>query len=316
MRAIVEDIRRRIATSEEALTEVKAAVKNSQEAVARFTDDPRAAQIPLDTTPRKLMELERLHSAHLADVNIAFSNAKNGAKDSRDTTDKHRQRVKSLRSELVSLQGNISNLKRAITERIARLEELKLPSAADESAVLRLIDQETRTREQLREFQDLAVSLELAIDTATTAAALRHQRETIREKERALERAKQLLRRYQPWAKYFDTLSAVVTSQQHEAVANFTRQYGPRTSVMQRRLRAVYGFNEIDIRSYESTIRVRVKRAREELRPTDYFSQSQLQTLVLSLFLTACISQTWSSLPAVLFDDPITHSTTSIRTRF
>ena len=77
--------------------------------------------------------------------------------------------------------------------------------------------------------------------------------------------------------------------------------------MIQRRLRAVYGFDEIDIRSYESTIRVRVKRASEELRPTDYFSNSQQQTLLLGLFLTACISQTWSTLPAVFFDDPVTH---------
>ena len=305
--AIVEDLRRRIATSKKELIEFKAAVKNRQAAVARLSHDPRAAQIPLDTKPRKLMELERSHRAHVSDVNIAFANATNAAKKSRDTADKHRQRVKSLRSELVTLQNNISNLKRAITERKARLEEFKLAPDADESAALRLIDQETRTSEQLRELQDRAVSLELAIDTATTAAALRHQRGTIRRKERGIERTKQMVQRHQSWAQYFDQLSVLVTSQQHDAIANFTRQYGPRTSVIQRRLRAVYGFEEIDIRSYKSNIRVRVKRASEELRPTDYFSQSQQQTLLLGLFLTACISQTWSSLPTVLFDDPITH---------
>ena len=150
-------------------------------------------------------------------------------------------------------------------------------------------------------------SLELAIDTATTAAALRHQRQVIRQQERAIERAKQTVQLHLPWLKYFDQLSDMVSSQQHEAIDNFTREYGPRTSVIQRRLRAVYGFDEIDIRSYESTIRVRVKRASEELRPSNYFSNSQQQTLLLGLFLTACISQTWSTLPAVFFDDPVTH---------
>ena len=52
---------------------------------------------------------------------------------------------------------------------------------------------------------------------------------------------------------------------------------------------------------------MRVKRQGEELRPTDYFSQSQQQTLLLGLFLTACISQTWSSLSPVFLDDPVTH---------
>jgi exonuclease SbcC len=43
------------------------------------------------------------------------------------------------------------------------------------------------------------------------------------------------------------------------------------------------------------------------LRPTDYFSQSQQQTLLLALFLTACISQTWSAFSPVFLDDPVTH---------
>ena len=69
----------------------------------------------------------------------------------------------------------------------------------------------------------------------------------------------------------------------------------------------MYGFDDVEIHSHESTIRVRVKRRDEELRPTDYFSQSQQQTLLLGLFLTTCLSQTWSSLSPVLLDDPVTH---------
>ena len=99
----------------------------------------------------------------------------------------------------------------------------------------------------------------------------------------------------------------MVSSQRNEAIVNFTREYGPRTSVIQRRLRSVYGFDEIEIRSHESAIDVRVKRHGEELRPIDYFSQSQQQTLLLSLFLTTCSSQRWSAFSPVLLDDPVTH---------
>jgi DNA repair protein SbcC/Rad50 len=52
---------------------------------------------------------------------------------------------------------------------------------------------------------------------------------------------------------------------------------------------------------------VRVRRGKENLRPVDYFSQSQQQTLLLGLFLTACSSQTWSSFSSVFLDDPVTH---------
>ena len=305
--ATVDDLRGRIATAQETVTDAEAAVESSQAEATRFRDDPRAAQISLDTPPLQLTELEKRHRGQLSEVNAAFADAKKAAKKSRDAADGHRQRVRSLRFDLGALRNEISNLKKTITETKARLEESKLPSDADEAAALRSIDEEARTNEQLLKLRDSAVSLELAIDTATTAAALRHQRQVIRQQERAIERAKQTVQLHQPWLKYFDQLSDLVSSQQHEAIGNFTRAYGTRTSVIQRRLRAVYGFDEIDIRSYESTIRVRVKRASEELRPTDYFSNSQQQTLLLGLFLTACISQTWSTLPAVFFDDPVTH---------
>ena len=78
-------------------------------------------------------------------------------------------------------------------------------------------------------------------------------------------------------------------------------------SAIQERLRAVYGFEGIDTRSHEGTIRVRVRRGMEVLRPTDYFSDSQQRTLLLGLFLTASISQSWSSLSTVLLDDPVMH---------
>ena len=53
----------------------------------------------------------------------------------------------------------------------------------------------------------------------------------------------------------------------------------------QRRLRSVTVSTKSEYTSHESTIRVRVKRRGEELGPTDYFSQSQQQTLLLGLFV-------------------------------
>ena len=110
-----------------------------------------------------------------------------------------------------------------------------------------------------------------------------------------------------PWLEYFGRLRKRLTTQQDNAVSDFVNDYGPRTSVIQRRLRSIYGFDDIEIHSHESAIRVRVRRRGEELRPIDYFSQSQQQTLMLGLFLTTCISQTWSTLSTVLMDDPVTH---------
>ena len=170
-----------------------------------------------------------------------------------------------------------------------------------------MVAEQSRLRAQLLALRDDASSMEMAMDAATTAAALTTLQQTVRNREKAVELAVVKRDRYLPWLKYFDEISGLVCSQQNEAIAKFTREYGPRTSVIQRRLRSVYGFDEIDISSRESAIYVRVRRHGEELRPTDYFSQSQQQTLLLGLFLTACGSQTWSAFSPVFLDDPVTH---------
>lgn len=68
-----------------------------------------------------------------------------------------------------------------------------------------------------------------------------------------------------------------------------------------------YSFGEIEVSSKDSAIGIRVHRKGLALRPADYFSQSQVQTLVLGLFLTACSSQTWSGFSSIMMDDPVTH---------
>ena len=147
----------------------------------------------------------------------------------------------------------------------------------------------------------------MAVDAATTGAAFKRLHQGIHRRKEAIKTAQRKQERHKPWLKYFEALSELLSSEQSAAVLNFTSAYGPRTSVIQRRLRSVYGFDEIEILSEKSKIRVRAKRQGEELRPTDYFSQSQQQTLLLGLFLTTCLSQTWSALSPVFLDDPVTH---------
>lgn len=43
------------------------------------------------------------------------------------------------------------------------------------------------------------------------------------------------------------------------------------------------------------------------LTPSDYFSESQIQIAMLSLFLSANLTQNWSHFCPVLLDDPVEH---------
>jgi exonuclease SbcC len=287
--------------------EQKTALSRAQEEISRLRADPQLTQVSLDIEPTQLAELEKGNLQHLDSFKAETTKTEAEANQKKLELGMLRQETTSLKEQLSALRTQLVSFQKIVSQITIRLEESKLPADTSEESLLVLIEEQSRLQAQLVALRDTASSLELAMDAATTAAALTTLQETVRNREKAVARAAAKRDLHMPWLKYFDEVSRLVSSQQNEAIASFTREYGPRTSVIQRRLRSVYGFDEIEMRSHESTISVRVKRNGEELRPTDYFSQSQQQTLLLGLFFTACSSQTWSAFSPVFLDDPVTH---------
>ncbi|MDY7573084.1 AAA family ATPase [Actimicrobium sp. CCI2.3] len=168
--------------------------------------------------------------------------------------------------------------------------------------------QDAATRETIAlHLRNRVADIEVAVDTAATSAAFQNMRDRILGSEKLVEQAEERAGKVEPWVTYFEDVTKLLGGQQAVATEHFIEQYGPRTAVIQQRLRPVYGFGEIKVSSKDSAIGIRVHRNGQELRPTDYFSQSQVQTLVLGLFLTACSSQTWSGFSSIMMDDPVTH---------
>jgi exonuclease SbcC len=306
-RTVLTNARNLLAAKTAELNDRKAAFARVQEEVSHLLNDPRSAKISLEIGNEQLANDERRNLDGITTFKNGAASALLEVAQKKSEISALRQESTSVKAQLPTLRTQIANLQRTVAQITARLQESKLPTDANEAFLLSLIAEESRIQAQLLPLRDTISTLELAIDAVTTAAALTTLQQNIRNKEKAVELAARRRDQHQPWLAYFSKLSRLVSSQQNEAIANFTSEYGPRTSVIQRRLRSVYGFDNIEIQSHESTISVRVKRNGEELRPTDYFSQSQQQTLLLGLFLTACISQTWSGFAPVLMDDPVTH---------
>lgn len=313
-RTAVEAARDAVASAKNAITAMKTQADEKTAALARVDEetnrlraDPRLTQVSLDIEPGQLAELAQLNLKHLEGFKAEAAKAEEEANQKKPQIVVLRQEATSLKAQLTTLRTQLGNIQKAVTQITIKLEESNLPPDSGEQSLLALIAEQSRLQAQLLALRDAAASMELALDAATTAAALTTLRQTVRNREKALVQAVAKRDLHKPWLKYFDEVSRLLSSQQNEAIARFTLEYGPRTSVIQRRLRSVYGFDDIEIRSHESTISVRVRRNGEELRPIDYFSQSQQQTLLLGLFLTACSSQTWSAFSPVFLDDPVTH---------
>lgn len=306
-KATIAELDSAIEAGQKALVDRERELDECRGEIRRLRADRRMDQVALDTEASQLEEASDRQGIELRRIELAVSEAVEVAKERSAAANTLRERVAALRSSLDGLKKDIATRRRTVAETNAQLAESGLGVGAGEDEVGRLLEKETRARGQLAELRDFADSVEVAMDTAMTAAALKHQRREIREKEHLIEEAMRNIERYESWRKYFAEVIERVAGRQNAAVASFADEYGPTASAIQQRLRSVYGFQGIDTRSYESTIRVRVKRGDETLRPTDYFSDSQQRTLLLGLFLTACISQTWSSLSTVLLDDPIMH---------
>lgn len=209
---------------------------------------------------------------------------------------RHQQASQSWTALQASIQSATASLTAAGFESAVTEEELRLQievAAAREAAAAGL--------------RDRVAELEVAVDTAATSAAFQSLRERILANQRLEEEATTRAQKLHSWVAYFTAVTKALATQQAFATEHFITEYGPRTAVIQQRLRPVYGFGEIEVTSKDSAIGIRVHRKGEALRPTDYFSQSQVQTLILGLFLTACSSQTWSGFSSIMMDDPVTH---------
>lgn len=199
----------------------------------------------------------------------------------------------------------------AAMTRIKELGRTLLESGLTEEATRQEVEAASRANSEranrVAAILDRAQALEVALDAAATAAAMQSVRKRVGDAVAKADEAEARAAAHRPWVEYFSEIGALLQERQLSATRQFTEQYGPRTAVIQRRLRPVYGFGDIDITNQGANIAVRVKRNGVSHRPSDFFSQSQVQTLLLGLFLTASSSQTWSGFSPVLMDDPVTH---------
>jgi exonuclease SbcC len=217
------------------------------------------------------------------------------------------QAASASKKALEDVQRRWGDITASISEFSASLAQTGLSADSSDTQVTNRMSANSEEQALVAVLRDRSMDLEIALDAATTAAALESLRKSVAECIKSIETIRQERSRHEPWGKYFDNISKLLSTQQRAATEQFTREYGPRTAVIQRRLRPVYGFGDLEVSSRGAAIGVRVMRNGEALRPTDYFSQSQVQTLVLGLFLTACSSQTWSAFSSVMMDDPVTH---------
>lgn len=254
-----------------------------------LTDAERATEeqrVSMSAAAQSTNELVDSQKAVQAAAKTAVTAARTGYQQASQALTGHQTRIHSVLSELAAAKFDS-----AVSQEQLR-QQMEVTMAREVTAL---------------GLRDRVAELEVAVDTAATSAAFASIRQRILANQALLQEATAQAQKIQPWLEYFTDVKKLLSAQQAFATDHFITEYGPRTAVIQQRLRPVYGFGEIEVSSKDSAIGIRVHRKGESLRPTDFFSQSQVQTLVLGLFLTACSSQTWSGFSSIMMDDPVTH---------
>jgi exonuclease SbcC len=271
-----------------------------------FVEAQRGA-INLSTGSEALQDSLREHEARLSQTSKLSQDASAAAEGARAAQSACEGRANAAKAAHQTALRSLNDLKATVQSGIAELAAAGLSGESTEAQVnqnLKAAQARELTAQALRE---RAAELEVATDTAATSAAFQSIRARIDTHENIAKQAEGRAALVAPWIKYFEGVSKLLSGQQAMATEHFTAGYGPRTEMIQQRLRPVYGFDGVAVTSKGSSIQIHIRRNGEDLRPTDFFSQSQVQTLVLGLFLTACSSQTWSGFSSIMMDDPVTH---------
>lgn len=279
----------------------------SQQNLDALVSDPRrgtfdiAADLPL--LEQALTEAVRRQ----ADATAAVQQASNAVEGRRAELAASNARLLTARVAHQNAVRHLSALEGQVQGLTASLAAAGFSAEATTDEILAAIAATAARQGAAEAFVTHVTELEIALDAAATSAAFASINNRLLEHKRLADENEATVVKVAPWVKYFESIHKLLGTQQAAATQHFTQEYGPRTAIIQRRLRPVYGFGDIEVASKGSSIEVQVKRNGESLRPTEYFSQSQVQTLVLGLFLTACSSQTWSGFSSVMMDDPVTH---------
>ena len=100
-------------------------------------------------------------------------------------------------------------------------------------------------------------------------------------------------------------IESLLKQERQGSIERHIGAYGPMITMIQQRLRAVYGFGgvQLEARGGEAKVQVEWRSKSVQVPPTDFFSDSQKQILMLSIFIAGGLRQNWSGFAPVLLDD-------------
>lgn len=146
--------------------------------------------------------------------------------------------------------------------------------------------------------------------------------------EKEIEDIEKKINDYRRINKKIEEVQKEIKSAQYNIVNNYCKNVEPLVSIIQNRLRALYGFSDLTLSLDKGKDEVNIKTShyaleqkeecdnvvsgkepggKKDLKPYQYFSEAQKNIINLSLFLSNTLSQNWSGFRTIFLDDPVQH---------
>jgi len=269
------------------------------QAIPAYTD-------PTNTASKEIEELDHVIEEILSSVE-ALKLTGNDEGINRDTTTAQTRTVSEKRQKAVAELGQLNATVSAFRQ---RLQSIGVRADADADELNRAVKREELRVQDIRGFLDMGHTILNALQAREVRVRLLEKQEQLESLTVNLASKELEHRNIQRGLTICSSVERLLKRERQDAIKGHVAAYGPMITKIQQRLRSVYGFGGVDLEPRDGQAIVHVAwrgNKGEQVRPADFFSDSQKQILMLSIFLAAGVRQNWSGFAPVLLDDPVTH---------
>lgn len=219
------------------------------------------------------------------------------------------ERKRELDKKRTTLVSEISKLNKQIADFQQQLRSLQLPEDVQVPQIDIATARETARSSVLSEIATQGAMVIRVLHERDARLDLAEKRKSIAELGEQIQVAETKRGNINAGSSICSAIEKVLQAERQTAIQRHIDAYGPMITMIQQRLRSVYGFGGVHLEAQggEAKVRVEWRRKSVQVAPTDFFSDSQKQILMLSIFLAGGLRQNWSGFAPVLLDDPVTH---------
>jgi exonuclease SbcC len=298
-----------IKSSEESTNRLAAdeAVLSLNDEIAQLRSDIQALTLPQSIV---ISDIEAERKKHTDRQRGALDQIYALSEELRLITEKNttnKSEISRLNHEINDTENTIETLKLEIEKYVASAVQVGWSDPKDLNQLKEKGEENADRIVVLEKLARKATTLETALNSARRTAKFAELNAQLQTASKTNTEIQERLSKISTVKKWVSKIGDILEKENSCAVEDHVKAFGPLTTVIQRRLRSVYGFEDIRLKPDGAKIDVEVNWGTATLKPTDYFSDSQKQILALSLFLASRLTQTWSGFAPILMDDPVTH---------